>query len=248
MKQLTIVIPYFDQPQMLNLHIKHWGKYSRKFMEAVNIIIVDDCSKHWALNEMYERDSISLFRVLDDIPWNRGGARNLGSYAAQTPWLMHIDIDHLLLPDSAENLLKFLPQLQPDEWYRFKRYRRGPADETRNKDAIPRDAEFGEIKPHIDSYICSRNLYWSAGGYDEDYSGCLGGGSPFLHALGKVGRRKMAPDDVSLVVVTKDICADSSVFTLDRSTDEYTRRKAIKKAAGTTVPVNPIRFRWVKQL
>jgi hypothetical protein len=169
---------------------------------------------------------IDLYRIQVDIPWNRGGARNLGTYQAQTDWVVHVDIDHVLSADSAKRLLEF--QADPHRWYRFERYRNGRADETRRKDKIPDEVAYGKIHPHIDSYLCTRDLYWAAGGYNEDFSGCLGGGSPFLAELERAsGRPLMAPPDATLSVYTRDVVPDASDHTLSRDRAEFSRRKAV---------------------
>src|SRR5690606_34720310 len=100
-------------------------------------------------------------------------------------------------------------------------------DETRRKDAIPDDCEFGRIREHIDSYLVTKEIYWKAGGYDERYSGCLGGGSPFLEQLGIAAPMKLLPEDVHLHVYTRHVIPDASISTLSRDTSEYKRRRAM---------------------
>lgn len=253
---VTMVIPYYNQPSMLIEQLKTWDSYSHDVRSQMRIIVVDDGSKTPALETLraYTFNGLSklplqLYRILDDIPWNRGGARNLGSYVADTTWLLHMDIDHVLLPESASNIVKMLPAMRSDVWFRFRRYRYGEADETRKKDALPEDVRHGEIKPHIDSYLCTKDLYAKVGGYDEDYSGCLGGGSPFLQQMGEVaGPPNIFPLDVSLTVFTRHTCYDASVTTLSRDTSEYARRKKKKQLTGNTKATNPLRFKWERQL
>lgn len=243
----TLVVPYYRNPGMLSEQIRAWEAYP----VAVRVILVDDGSPEPAAPIVSAaastalRARLGLYRIQVDIPWNRGGARNLGAQEAKTDWLVHLDIDHVLCAESAARLLEFRPD--PKCWYRFDRYRNGCADETRQKDAIPRQAIHGKIHPHMDSYLCSREMYWKAGGYDEDYSGCLGGGSPFLKQLARVGTPTMAPSDVSLTVYTRSIVEDASDRTLSRDRTEYARRKKRKEAAGKTRAERPIRFPWIEQ-
>jgi hypothetical protein len=183
-----------------------------------------------------------------DIPWNRSMARNLGSKVAETKWLLHIDTDHILPPSSADALVQMLPTYNRDHWYKFRRYRVGRADDTRNKDAIPRNVEFGEIKPHVDSFLCRKDLYWKVGGYDPDYAGCLGGGGAFLRQLKVAGKECMADPNVILHVYTRDKIQDSSISHLNRDTEEYGRRRRIKERAGNVKVTDPIRYPWEKLL
>jgi glycosyltransferase involved in cell wall biosynthesis len=243
----TLIVPYYRNRVMLREQIRTWEDYP----DAVSIILVDDGSPEPALDVVREHapaallPRLTLYRIDVDIPWNRGGARNLGAKLAATDWILHVDIDHVLPPPCAERLLQF--EAEPRSWYRFERYRNGCADETRKKDKIPDAVEFGKIHPHIDSYLVTRERYWLAGGYDEDYSGCLGGGSPFLKALERVAAPAMAPPDCHLIVWTRSTAKDASDWALSRDRTEYARRKREKERLGRTRAERPIRFTWSRQ-
>jgi hypothetical protein len=245
---LTLIVPYYRNPQMLRAQLCEWQGYAQEW----RFILVDDGSPEPAETIVLEasdevRERLQLYRIGVDIPWNRGGARNLGSRLAETQWMVHVDIDHILPAACSTALLEF--RADPKHWYRFPRFRNGRADATRRKDKIPPHLEFGEIHPHVDSYLCTRELYWRVGGYDEDYSGCLGGGGPFLRQLEAVGGEpKLLPPNVHLHVHTTTSVPDASDTTLSRNTAEYTRRRRLKDARGNTRAKNPIRFPWERVL
>lgn len=248
MSYITYIIPYYDAPKMLYAQLLNFRSMDESVHAWLRLLIVDDCSPVPAesiVSKFMRSDMtalISLYRIKTDIPWNRNGARNLGSREANTPWLLHTDIDHVLYP-SATNALGDA-KLNHSKWYRFKRYRVGRADETRRKDAIPDDVEYGEIKPHGDSYLCTRAAYWAAGGYDEDYSGHLGGGSPFLkHMVDVCGEPIVLP--VALHVFTRHSkIGDGSVSTLSRDLEPYRRTNEAKRAQGNPKGMAPLRFDW----
>lgn len=248
MPSLTLIVPYYRNVQMLKHQLCTWANYP----EQIEIVLVDDGSPEPALPIVNKyanggvRDRLRVYRITKDIPWNRGGARNLGSKQAETPWIMHIDIDHVLPPECAPDLVKFAPN--PRHWYRFNRFRRGTADETRKKDAIDPKVTYGPIKPHCDSYLCTQKMYWDVGGYDEDYSGCLGGGSPFLKQLEELAKVETAPPPIQLEVYTRSVVKDASDFSLSRDTSEYSRRRKVKEAQRNTKAKNPLRFEWVREL
>ena len=247
---ISVIVPFYRQPKMLALQLRAWRVYASGTREKIRFIIVDDCSPEPAIDVINDHDDVplELYRVLEDIPWNRSMARNLGSHVATTKWLLHVDTDHILPPASADALVAQLKTFRPNEWYKFRRFRVGKADDTRNKDLIPRHVEFGEIKPHVDSFLCTKDLYWQVGGYDPDYAGCLGGGGAFLRQLKKAGKECMAPPNIHLHVYTRDKVPDSSIFTLNRDTSEYGRRRREKERAGKTKVVNPIRYPWERVL
>ncbi len=236
--ELTIILPYYRAPLMLKKQLQVVNQYPK----GVKVIVIDDCSLEQASDVVTKEDNVCLYRILDNIPWNREGARNLGSMLATTDWIIHMDIDHVLLPDCVNRLLQYL--LNKNKWYKFPRYRVGKADFTRNKDNIPREREYGEIKPHIDSYLCTKEMYWKAGGYNENYSGCLGGGGPFLKRMTLVnGEYSLLPKDIFLHVYTSERIKDASVWDLSRDKTEFKRRK---KIYGIDKAENPIRFNWCK--
>lgn len=241
----SLVVPFYLNCKMLAEQVRLWNAYP----EGVQFIVVDDGSPEPAkpIIEEYAsgwlKSRLSLYRIEVNIPWNRGGARNLGVKEATTDWVVHVDIDHVLTGECARRLLAFEPD--PKCWYKFERYRNGKADETRKKDKIPEYVTYGKIHPHIDSYLCTREMYWKAGGYNEDFSGCLGGGSPFLALMEEAGRSELLPEDIFLQVYTRSVVADSSDCTLSRDRGEFSRRKAKMKKPYRGH--NPIRFPWAKQ-
>jgi hypothetical protein len=243
---LTLIVPFYRNVEMLREQIAAWEDYPA----GISIVLVDDGSPEDARSVVTVHASealqrrIRLLRILVDIPWNRGGARNLGVTQARTDWIVHVDIDHVMTAQSARNLLEF--KAEPKHWYRFERWRNGKADETRRKDKIAPDVEFGKIHPHIDSYLCTRALYWKAGGYNEDFSGCLGGGSPFLALLeAHAGPPRMLPAGINLQVFTRSIVKDSSDWSLSRDRGEFAKRK--EKMKKPYRGHDPIRFPWTEQ-
>jgi hypothetical protein len=256
---ITMVVPYYRQPKMLAKQLTTWASYSADVRDAFRFIVVDDCSPEsaheildlFALNHEpapFALPCISLYRIDKDVPWNRGMARNLGTKEATTPWVLHVDTDHVLPPESAASLVQYLTPphgvFGRCAWYRFERFRVGAADDTRKKDRADPAAKFVKIHPHIDSYVCRAEYFWKAGGYNEDFSGVLGGGSPFLKEMERVnGEPIVLP--IPLHVYTRHAIHDSSENTLSRDPELFKRRKAeIMKARGTLRGHDPIRLPW----
>lgn len=246
--EFTLIVPFYRNSIMLQRQIFEWELYP----PSVRIIVVDDGSPEpakpiiqaVASNELQKR--IALYRIKVDIPWNREEARNLGALQAETRWVVQVDIDHVLPSPCAERLVDFAAD--SNHWYRFPRWRKGKADETRNKDAISRDVEFGEIHPHVDSYLISKKLYWMVDGYDLLFSGCLGGGSDFLKRLEGVADPLLLPPAIHLHVYTRSVVKDASDWTLSRDTNEGKRRARMKRSQLTGRKSESIRSQWERQL
>lgn len=246
MTDLTLIVPFYRNARMLARQIEEWNKYP----PGVKIVCIDDGSPEPALPiitaALKPGIAVELYRITINIEWNRSGARNLGSDRATTDWILHIDIDHILPADAAEKLLAF--KLDNKKWYRFPRWRIGAADETRKKDAIPPDCAYGRIHPHVDSYLVRRKIYWQIGGYDEDFSGGLGGGNPFLHQLEAAQPVDVLPEPIRLEVYTRAAIVDANDWSLSRDTSKYRALKMRKELAGDTKAKNPLRFPWIREL
>jgi hypothetical protein len=234
----TLIVPYYRNPEMLRRQAVAWAGYPA----GIRVILVDDGSPEPAHEVLPNGCRAALYRIETDIPWNRNGARNLGAQVAETDWILQTDIDHLLPVPSAIWLAEHFTA-DPACWYRFARFRAGRADATRRKDAIPDDAVFGPVKPHVDSYLCTRALYWRMGGYDEDYSGHLGGSAPFLAALAAVAPCELL-EDAPLWVHTRHSIADASDLTLSRDRKPYEDLRAHKRSQGDLLPTDHLRFPW----
>lgn len=248
---ISVIVPFYRNNAMLRVHLHKWlYEYSSAVHEKMKLIIVDDGSPEPAIEAIgpFRRGlahiGARLLRIGVDIPWNRGGARNLGSTVAESKWLLHVDIDHVIPPETAEVLARTAAAINDRKWYRFRRFRVGKADDTRKKDTIPERCEFGEIHEHVDSYLVTKQLYWENGGYDEDYSGCLGGGTPFVKALAR--RAVVEKLQCPLHVYTRSACPDASDLHLSRERGEFKKRRIEKGKINEHNPKNPLRFPWAE--
>jgi len=231
---ITLIIPYYRAPEMLKTQLERTAHYPAD----LSILVVDDGSPEPALDVFNDLDQDTrnwhikkrtrLFRHLEDIPWNREQARNLGAYMANTEWLIQVDIDHVLPWECAIQLCQDLEEItNPSDWYQFPRKRIGKADFTRQKDQLDPDATEGWIKPHVDSYLITRDRYLKSP-YDERYSGMLGGGTPFTARQNREhGQRKLLPDGIWLEVHTTDSVKDASITTLSRDKSAYSELRTI---------------------
>jgi hypothetical protein len=243
---ITICVPVYNQPGMLRKQFEAWAEYSAATRAAFRFIVVDDCSKDPVEVNPGGWPDVALYRIDKDVHWNRGMARNLATKMAETPYILHVDTDHVLPAESAAVLVESLQTMQPSDkgWFLFKRFRVGAADETRKKDKADPKAAFVEIHPHIDSYCCTPGAYWKAGGYNEDFSGVLGGGTPFLKEMVKAHGEPYV-FSAPLHVHTRHSVPDSSEHTLSRDPKAFKARKhQIMAAHGTLRGHDPIRLPW----
>lgn len=239
MRSLTLVYAYYDNPGMLALQYETWAGMSDFFRRRVSVVIVDDGSPRWPAADVPRPENLpglSIYRVKRDIPWHQDGARNLGAYMAGDGWLFLSDMDHVLPLESLEQLWRAADN--PAVFYTFDRL-----DAATGK---PMLNSHGEHKPHPNTYAMTRRLYWTAGGYDEDFCGVYGTDGAFRKQLLRVGAHQHL--NIPIVRYSREVIPDASTTTLDRK--EYGGVEA-KRAAherkerhGRAGKILTLAFEW----
>jgi hypothetical protein len=242
---LSLVMPYYMNPDMLALQFATWAEWSDKAKAQIEIVIVDASSPQPAV-EVERPDGLPelrIFRVAEDRPWAQHAARNIGANEATAPWLLLTDMDHVLTAEYADALLKRLGQLDANTAYFLHRIE---ADT-----GLPTVSDAGDMKPHPNSFVMSKALYWRAGGYDEDYCGVYGTDGLFksrLFAIAERGFLKKVP----LVRYWRDIMPDASTTTLARKEGRTPGAKeavaARKAAEGRTGQIATFLVPWERVL
>jgi glycosyltransferase involved in cell wall biosynthesis len=103
MTALSLVFSVYGQPKMLASWFESYLAQPESDRKHVEVMVVDDHGTPHA--ELPDIPGISLLRVDRDIPWNQGGARNLGVMEAKGPIVLLLDPD-MTLPEGM--LGKFL--------------------------------------------------------------------------------------------------------------------------------------------
>jgi len=236
---LTITMPYYEAPKMLKMHLENWCVYPPKLADRVSIVLVDDGSPNSPAEEVLKtaklpRSPIQLYRVLENIPWNHGGARNLGMRVAKDGWVLSTDMDLLLTSENVINLFDY--DLNPNKSYRPGRVK------------LNQQNQLEEIKPHRETFIMTKKMFWEIGGYDEDFNGYWNGVFyPFLKNV----RKHCGVLPLETVDLLWDpLLKDASVTEWGRIGSEWDinidRKMRVKQhaAARNYKPINPLRFTW----
>lgn len=235
---LSLVFPYYLNSGMLALQYAEMTRWSDKAKAQIEVVIVDDGSPEPAID--VERPdglpALRIYRVLEDKPWHQHGCRNIGAHEAEGPWLLLTDVDHVLTAEAADALLKRIDKLDPGTAYFLHRIE---ADT-----GLPTVNAKGQRKPHPNSFVMTRDLYWEVGGYDEDYCGLYGTDGLFktrLFATAKEGFLKKVP----LVRYWRDIVPDANTATLPRKEgrkpgerEAVTARKAAEGRLGQIITLS----------
>lgn len=235
---LVIVMPYYENPGMLSYHYYEWACWLPSLGNHFQFIIVDDGSpEHPAGNVPRPDDlNIQIYRVLEDRPWHQHGARNLGAYVAPDDcWMLLTDMDHMLVSYSALALLAILETLDQRKAYMLSRIEADTLLPTLGKDGKP--------KPHPNSFVMTRDLYWRIGGYDEDFCGIYGTDALFRSRL------PLGPTlDIPLIRYWRDLVPDASTNGLPRKEGRDPRAKEkvmrAKQREGRQGQITVLNFPW----
>jgi hypothetical protein len=161
---ITLVYSYCDQPEMLARQYQEW----RTYPPGVFIIVVDDCSKGVAAVDVPRPAGLpdmEIYRVGVWKDWGWPMARNLGMHHADEGWCLLTDMDHVLTAENARKLLA----MPKDEGCAYKPHRVKPNGESH--------------KPHNDTYLLTREMFWKMGGCTLKYLGWYGTSSIFTRRL-----------------------------------------------------------------
>ena len=150
---------YFDQQKADTLFelLDLYATYNRSILDHLEFVIVDDGSSLAVEIPRYHLN-IRYLRILDDIAWNQGGARNLAAVYAAGPNIIFSDLDLVFPEHTLKYLLGFTRPKR--SFYKFWRF----------------DQEQNLIhNPHSNVFFMSRSLFFENFGYDEEFSGGHGG-------------------------------------------------------------------------
>lgn len=208
----TLVMAYYENPQMLWHQYMRWGKLRSEIARNLHVVIVDDGSPTKPAVDVLrlyrggQLGSLQVWRMGVDVRWNQDACRNIGVREARTQWVLLTDMDHAVPVETWDRLMG--RKLNKREIYRFGRVS-APGLEP--------------YKPHPNSWALTRKQYWAIGGYDEALAGNYGTDGDFLtRARNAVGELTELPD--VLVRYPRDVIPDASTTTLERKSLEDKRR------------------------
>lgn len=221
MEHLTLVQCCYDQPSVTERWWDAIRQWPIELQPKVDIIWVDDGSPRHPLrvpDDIRAAWKPRTFRVLEDIPWNEMGARNLAMKHA-TGWVLCLDADYTLPAESLQHVLSDRCTLLRRVLY------------------YPRARRFGE-KKHlhhpINLFFVHSSDFWDAGGYDEQFAGAYGLSDTDLLRSMSHGLRMKFHKMESLWIdhYQMDQNPDSSVQWLNRSLDRNSAKFKAKLQAA----------------
>jgi glycosyl transferase family 2 len=246
MQFVSLVMPYYENPNMLHAHVREWLSYPREVCHRLRVVLVDDGSRDAPALEVVRHNRVGLasrgldvqvYRVIPDIPWNQDGARNLGMRACNTPFALMTDMDHVLRARDALDMVDMVGDGLPRGVYYM------PRQFTTDTKEIPR---------HPNTFLFNVSDFWAMGGYDEDFAGHYGSDGNFRKCARGAGLQEVPTNVFGLVVWRRADCEDANTHRYGRKDTHFHSHKDPKLSAKMKGQayraINPIRFEWRREL
>ena len=232
-KLITINLSYYNQSKETVLkHINYWNNYDKHTKRKFTFFIIDDCSKipinELLKGEYFKNLDIHFYRVEEDLKYNIGGVRNLGAKECNTDWYVILDMDTLISPVMAKELVN-LAENNRDNKKAFKFNRKVINNESHKKN--------NKIHPAI--CLIEKDIYWKIGGCDEDFVGNYGWTDPHFWWRSKGIIEIVEKRDIYIEYIEEGEC--------DMERDNKENAKLFQeKKKNDSWSVDIIRFGWKK--
>jgi len=162
---LTYITHFYNNQENIDSVIsllRYYEAMDPWLLDQIQFVIVDDGSP--IEYEIPDLDlNLTWLKIREDIPWNQGGARNLGAVYAKSDKLFLTDLDWQI----NEEALRFM------------------VEKKRLGRTAYKIREAGRKKGHSNMWFISRARFLRFFGYDEQFSGGHGGEDYFFYRIQK---------------------------------------------------------------
>lgn len=221
MADLTLITHVYNAQQPVDHQLARWLRYDPALLARLEFLVIDDHSDA-PLQIDKGPLNLRLLRVADDIAWNMPGCRNLAALQARTEWMLFFDVDNVADEAAIARIVNALPRLDTNRLHVFRRTEGGV-----------------DVEPHINSFLITRQGFFRAGGYDEDFSGHYG----FEDVLFRTQWRRHVGGEVLLTDIAFEQLGHRTGG-LDRDTARNQALIHAKAAAGLPRARGLLRFGW----
>ena len=197
MNPLSIVYSCYNSQEMIIFSLNHYRTYKDKYLDNLEFLIVDDGSNPPLL---IDGTGLNLkhLRIKEEIPWNQGGAKNLGTIQASNDWILYLDADRIIPTETLDFLFN---NIEKGHYYLFAQI---------NFDGSSR----GTKKP-FGVFCAEKSEMLKVKGFDERFCGTYGYEDLQLSKKLKVGKvQKVKLNDKYLIAY--DTIMDGKVKNLSR--------------------------------
>lgn len=152
----TVILTCLNAHEFVRRQLLHLDRViGGKLASLVRVVLLDDGSQ--VPIPEYSYPWLTQIWTHDTRPWTQGMARNIGARAADSPYLLFTDIDHILSSDAINYAARFSGE--------FALFRRRGASLDENGCIV--NIRHRDTRAHVNTYLIRRGLFFQWGGYAE---------------------------------------------------------------------------------
>lgn len=160
MDNFTVITTYYNEDDQLPRFLNEFKLLQTKY-PATNLIVVDDGSEMFPItmfeDELKSIPNIEVYIVSEDLGFNSHGTRNLAMTKTKTDWNLLMDVDIRLDVGNVDSMLEAAVDGKPC---------------------------FVNLEQDVSNHVfIQKDIFFSCGGYDEEFTGIHYGDKVFLHYL-----------------------------------------------------------------
>lgn len=190
---VTMVITWYGQQDCLLKQCMFYSDMAKEYDMIPKVIIVNDGHDeerdffHETIKSFKKAFDLTGVDVLNDVGFNSHTCRNLGVKLAKTDWVWLLDTD-CFESEEIYRHLRFERKLKEDEFYVPRALMDYPEDMSGYELLDPKGLI--KYKTHPNSWIMTKECFWSTGGYDIEFQGVRQGDGEFFLAIGRDGYKQ----------------------------------------------------------
>lgn len=201
LNDVTVVMTWYGQEDHLMNQMEFYNRMANRYKQLLpRLIVINDGHEE---GRQFFRNCIKVHRerfnligidVMEDVGFNSHACRNLGVKHAVTDWVYLMDADcyethglytHLRFEKELDNSMFYVPKCDMES----------PEEMSGYELLCPKGII--KYKTHPNTWIMTRECFWSTGGYDIECQGVRHGDAEFFTAIGRPGWKEWDYDLVS---------------------------------------------------
>ena len=189
---VTCVMTWYGQEDHLYSQCVFYSRMVEKYGYKPRVIFVNDGHEdgraffHKTINQHKSRFDVMGIDVIKDVGFNSHVCRNIGAKHVKTDWMMLIDVD-CFESHGMYRHLRFDKKLDTNMYYVPKADMEAPEVMSGYELLCPKGII--KYKTHPNTWIMTREAFWSTGGYDIEFQGVRHGDAEFFLGIGRPDKK-----------------------------------------------------------
>lgn len=197
---ITLISTWYGQEDHLYNQCLFYSAMVEKFKYKPRVIFINDGHEDGraffreTIKQHKSRFDVMGIDVMTDMGFNSHACRNIGVKHAKTDWVFLMDVD-CFEGQGLYHYMRFVKKLDTKMFYVPKVDMEAP-EEMSGYELLCKKG-IVKYKTHPNTWLMTREAYWSTGGYDLEFQGVRHGDAEFFIGIGRPGWKEWDYDLVS---------------------------------------------------